>query len=142
MKTKCHSLFFLPEFGYLGSVCLLLILGFMGCAPKSQGLLHRNINQAQQLQAHCQAIEMTSPEITQADSLLKLALVAKTEKNFEDAAWQSDLAATYYKIGILNSDLFTSKKNVENLKAELSADKEKLKGLIEVYQEIKSLRKQ
>ena len=115
---------------------------FIGCAVQSRGVLDRNMSKAHNLREYCRTTDIKSPEILMADSLLKEAISAVEVEEFEDAEWQSDLAGTYYKIGILKIELSSSLKNVQQLSSELENDKEKLSGLIEVYEEIKSLRKQ
>ena len=122
---------------WIGISCSLLL----SCAAKKTLLTNRNLDEAKNLKEYCEGRNIQTNETQLGDSLLAAAYNSLKKGEDDKAYWHSDMASTYYKMGITKNELKKSKQKLSQLKNELVKDEEHLASLMEVYEEIKSLRR-
>jgi hypothetical protein len=120
---------------------MVVSIFLFSCAANKAVLAQRNLDLAKNLKKYCELNKIQSREIELADSLMRASVKSLEAGNDEEGYWQSDIAATYYKIGIAQKELKLSNTKLNSLKKTLTENKEHLASLIEVYEEIKSLRR-
>ena len=113
----------------------------LSCAAKKTVLTQRNLDSSNNLKRYCELNKIQSRDIALADSLMAESAKSLREGKDDEAFWQSDMAETYYKMGITRQQLNDSRKKMTSLKKSLAENQEHLTSLMEVYEEIKSLRR-
>jgi hypothetical protein len=111
------------------------------CGSNQALLAKRTQSEAQQLQQYCKKAGLNNPETAKADQYLQASAAHLADGKEEDAASESDLAATLYRLALARKDLAEVQTQVEDLKKGLARDKDQLQTYQEILAEMKAVRK-
>jgi hypothetical protein len=124
-----------PILGLAGALALA------ACGSNQALLARRSQSEAQQLQQYCRKAGLNNAETAKADVTLGLAAKQLSDGNEEEAAIQSDRAATLYRLALARKDLADAQAQVAGLKEGLAKDRELLQTYQEILGEMKTVRK-
>jgi len=120
----------------------LAVAALLAACGSNQALLaRRNQSEAQQLQQYCQKAGVKNPETVKADQTLQSAAAHLADGKEDQAASESDLAATLYRLALASKELSDTQAQVEELKKGLAKDKDQLQTYQEILSEMKATRK-
>lgn len=122
-------------FATLGAALLLAACG------SNATFARRAQSEAQQLQQYCRQAGVGGPETAKADQALQSASKHLADGDADEAASESDLAATLYRLALARKELAEVQSQVEGLKKGLAKDKEQLATYQEILSEMKAVRK-
>lgn len=112
-----------------------------GCGSQ-KATMKRNMFQAGNLMEFSKGAKVSSPTLQKADSLYKVAYKAHKEGDVEQALWHAEYAQAYYQMALMERHLVDLKAAIEQATKDYGKDSEHLTSLKDVYDEIKTLRKQ
>jgi hypothetical protein len=112
-----------------------------GCGSNQALLAKRTQSEAKELQQYCKKAGLSNPETAKADQYLQASAAHLADGKEEDAASESDLAATLYRLALARKDVAEVQAQVEELKKGLARDKDQLQTYQEILAEMKAVRK-
>lgn len=111
------------------------------CGSNQALLAKRAQSEAQQLQQYCRQAGINNAETAKADQFAKSSAQHLADGKDEEAAAESDLAATLYRLALARKELAEVQAQVEDLKKGLAKDKDQLQTYQEILGEMKATRK-
>lgn len=131
----------LASAGMPAAIALTAAALLAACGSNQALLAKRTQSEAQQLQQYCKQAGLNNPETAKADRYLQASAAHLADGKEEDAASESDLAATLYRLALARKDLAEVQAQVEDLKKGLARDKDQLQTYQEILAEMKAVRK-
>jgi hypothetical protein len=128
----------MPKFTHPALAAALLLAA---CGSNQALLAKRTQSEAQQLQQYCRKAGINNPETAKADMTLQSANKHLADGDADEAAAESDLAATLYRLALARKELADLQAQVEDLKKGLAKDKDQLQTYQEILGEMKATRK-
>lgn len=113
----------------------------VGCGSNQALLAKRTQSEAQQLQEYCKKAGLKNAETAKADQYLQASAAHIADGKEDEAASESDLAATLYRLSLARKELSDVQSQVEDLKKGLARDKDQLQTYQEILAEMKAVRK-
>lgn len=117
------------------------VLFLTACGSNQALLARRTQSEAQQLQQYCRKAGVNDPGTVKADQALQSAAAHLADGKEDQAASESDLAVTLYRLALARKDLTDVQAQVEDLKKGLAKDKDQLQTYQEILSEMKTTRK-
>jgi hypothetical protein len=126
----------------LAAAAMLTAATMLAACGSNQALLaKRTQSEAQQLQGYCRKAGLNNPETAKADQYLQASAAHIADGKDDEAAAESDLAATTYRLALARKELADVQAQVEDLKKGLARDKDQLQTYQEILAEMKAVRK-
>ena len=124
-----------------GAAMLAAATMLAACGSNQALLAKRTQSEAQQLQKFCRQVGLDNSETAKADKYVQSAAQHLADGKEDEAAAESDLAATLYRLTLARKELADVQAQVEDLKQGLAKDKDQLQTYREILGEMKAVRK-
>ncbi|MDB5105175.1 MAG: hypothetical protein JWP91_2864 [Fibrobacteres bacterium] len=123
----------------LGTFAVAMCL--TACGSNQALLAQRGQGEAGQLQEYCKRAGLNNAETQRADASLASAAKHLKDGDEAEAAVESDLASTLYRLALSRKELADVQAEVDVLKKGLAKDKDQLQTYQEILAEMKTVRK-
>lgn len=123
----------------LGTFAVAMCLS--ACGSNQAQLAQRSQSESEHLQEYCKRAGLNNAETQRADASLASAAKRLSEGDEAEAAAESELAGTLYRLALARKELADVQAEVESLKKGLAKDKEQLQTYQEILGEMKTVRK-
>jgi DNA repair ATPase RecN len=125
----------------LGTLALALAACLSACGSNQAQLARRSQSESEHLQEYCKRAGLNDAETQRADASLASAARRLKDGDEAEAAAESELAGTLYRLSLARKELADVQAEVESLKMGLSKDKDQLQTYQEILGEMKTVRK-
>lgn len=123
----------------LGTFAVAICLS--ACGSNQAQLAQRSQGESEHLQEYCKRAGLNNAETQRADASLASAANHLKEGDEAEAAAESELAGTLYRLALARKELADVQAEVESLKKGLAKDKDQLQTYQEILGEMKTVRK-
>lgn len=123
----------------LGTLAVAACLA--ACGSNQAQLAQRGQSEAEHLQEYCKRAGLNNAETQRAGASLASAAKHLKDGDEAEAAAESDLASTLFRLALARKDLADVQSEVAALKQGLAKDKDQLQTYQEILSEMKTTRK-
>jgi chromosome segregation ATPase len=123
----------------LGTFAVAMCLS--ACGSNQAQLAQRSQSESEHLQEYCKRAGLNNAETQRADASLASAAKKIKDGDEAEAAAESELAGTLYRLALARKELAEVQTEVESLKQGLAKDKDQLQTYQEILGEMKTVRK-